>query len=238
MATATLTQLLNYGSVSVTYQLESDHKAVLACLSLSKPLQNWHLVIHRKLKIITKNKFSSDAVQHLSFIPSSSDSASRYTQLSASSQISMHMPPHISCPTICTHLGTRLKSVRQAQTSAGRTLMALHETHCPQTNLSKRKTKSPEWFSPPKPNTITTTPLTLLQPKNSTPAWMNFLALLNPLLCLLLIVQLNCCPCSLLSSLLKFKISMTSLTRHLSSCAFLTYLSPEHRSLAFILSLK
>ena len=102
----------------------------------------------------------------------------------------------------------------------------------------KEKQKVQNWFSPPKPNTITTTPLTLLQPNNSTPVWMNFLALLNPLLCLLLTVQLNCCPCSLLSSLLKFKISTTSLTSHLSSRAFLTHLSPEHRSLVFNLSLK
>ena len=67
---------------------------------------------------------------------------------------------------------------------------------------------------------------------------MNFLALLNPHLCLPLAVQLNCHPCSLLSSVLKFKIFVTSLTRHLSSCALLTHHSPEHRSLAFILSLK
>ena len=237
MATSTLTQLLNYGSVSVTYQLESDHKAVLACLSLSKPLQNWHLVIRRKLKIITKNKFSSNAVQHLSFIPSSSDSASRYTQLSASSQISMHLPPHISCPTICTHLGTRLKSVRPSA-SVGRPNVDGAPQNSLFTDKFIKKKKSKNWFPPPKPNTITTASLTLLQPETSTLPWMNFLALLNPLLCLLLIVQLNCCPCSLLSSLLKFKISMTSLTRHLSSCAFLTYLSPEHRSLAFVLSLK
>ena len=42
-------------SVSVTDQLESDHKDVLACLNLSKPLRNSRLVIRRKLKAINKN---------------------------------------------------------------------------------------------------------------------------------------------------------------------------------------
>ena len=65
-------------SVSVTDQLESDHKAVLACLNLSKPLRNSRLVTRRKLKTINKNKFGSDAAQRLSFIPSSSDPASHY----------------------------------------------------------------------------------------------------------------------------------------------------------------
>ena len=36
-------------SVSVTDQLESDHKAVLACLNLSKPFQNSRLIICHKL---------------------------------------------------------------------------------------------------------------------------------------------------------------------------------------------
>ena len=40
----------------------------------------------------------------------------------------------------------------------------------------------------------------ILQPQNSTPPWMNFLALLNPLLCLPLTVQLNCRPCSFFSA--------------------------------------
>ena len=38
--------------------------------------------------------------------------------------------------------------------------------------------------------------------------------------------------------LLKFKICVTSLARHLSSRALRTHFSPEHRSFAFILSLK
>ena len=65
-------------SVSVTNQLESDHKAVLACLNLSKPLQNSRLVTRRKLKTINKNKFGSDAAHRLSFIPPSSHPASHY----------------------------------------------------------------------------------------------------------------------------------------------------------------
>ena len=64
--------------LSVTNQLESDHKAVLACLNLSKPLQNSRLVTRRKLKTINKNKFGSDAAHRLSFIPPSSDPASHY----------------------------------------------------------------------------------------------------------------------------------------------------------------
>ena len=66
-------------SVSVTDQLESDHKAFLACLNLSKPLRNSRLVISRELKTTNKNKFGSDAAaQRLTFIPSSSDPASHY----------------------------------------------------------------------------------------------------------------------------------------------------------------
>ena len=48
-------------SVSVTDQLESDHKAAIACLNLSKPLRNLRFVIRRQLKNINKNQFGSDA---------------------------------------------------------------------------------------------------------------------------------------------------------------------------------
>ena len=116
--------------------------------------------------------------------------------------------------------------------------MALHKNHRPQTNLLKRKRKPPE--TKYLHQNQTTASLTLLQPRNSTPPWTNFLALLKkthwqprmmhcyPPSPPPLTVQLNCHPCSLLSSLLKFKQSVTSFTRHLSSRALLAHLAPDH----------